>query len=173
MRVIGLMSGTSADGVDAALVCVGRRRAGLGVRLEAFRQVAYPPAVRRRLLSAADGAPIGAAELAALGRDVGERHAAAVAGLCRQARTPLAAIDLVGCHGHTLHHDPGRGRVTMQIGEAALVAVRTGITTIADFRPADVAAGGEGAPSYRPRTPGCFAIRAGDVRFRTSGASAT
>jgi anhydro-N-acetylmuramic acid kinase len=145
MRVIGLMSGTSADGVDAALVRVRRRAAGLAVRLEAFRQVAYPLALRRRLLAAADGAPIGAAELAALGRDVGERQAAAMSGLCRQTRTPLTAIDLVGCHGHTLHHDPARG-VTMQIGDAALVAVRTGITTIADFRPADVAAGGEGAP---------------------------
>jgi len=146
MRVIGLMSGTSADGIDAALVRVGRRRAGFVVRLAAFRHVAYPPAVRRRVRLAADGAPIGAAELATLGREVGERQAAAVVGLCRQARSSLAAIDLVGCHGHTLHHDPSRGHVTMQIGEAALVAVRTGITTIADFRPADVAAGGEGAP---------------------------
>jgi len=134
MRVIGLMSGTSADGIDAALVRVGRRGVGLAVRLEAFRHVAYPPAVRRRLLAAADGAAIGAAEL---GRDVGERHAAAVIGLCRRSRTPLAAIDLVSCHGHTLHHDPARGRVTMQIGDAALVAVRTGITTIADFRGAN------------------------------------
>lgn len=140
------MSGTSADGLDAALVRVGRRAVGLAVKLEAFRHVAYPPAVRRRLLAAADGAPIGAAELAALGRDIGERQAAAVTGLCRQARTPLASIDLVGCHGHTLHHDPERGRVTLQVGEPALVAVRTGITTVADFRPADVAAGGEGAP---------------------------
>ena len=112
MRVIGLMSGTSADGIDAALVRVGRRGVGLAVRLEAFRHVAYPPAVRRRLL-------------------------AAVIGLCRRSRTPLAAIDLVGCHGHTLHHDPARGRVTIQIGEAALVAVRTGIATIADFRDAN------------------------------------
>src|SRR6185369_2719340 len=103
-------------------------------------------AVRRRLLAAADGAAIGAAELAALGRDVGEREAAAVVGICRATRTPLAAIDLVGCHGHTLHHDPTRGRVTLQVGEPALVAIRTGITTVADFRPADVAAGGEGAP---------------------------
>ena len=63
------MSGTSADGIDAALVRVGRRGVGLAVRLEVFRHVAYPPAVRRRLPATADGAPIGAAEL---GRDVGE-----------------------------------------------------------------------------------------------------
>jgi anhydro-N-acetylmuramic acid kinase len=146
MRVIGLMSGTSADGVDAALVRVGRRGNGLTARLEAFRYVAYPSALRQRLLAAADGARIDAAELALLDRDVGGRQAAAVTGLCRRTGTALATIDLVGCHGHTVHHDPTRGRVTMQIGEPALVAVRTGITTIADFRPADVAAGGEGAP---------------------------
>jgi anhydro-N-acetylmuramic acid kinase len=146
MRIICLMSGTSADGVDAALVRVGRRRDRLTARLEAFRQVAYSPATRRRLLEAAGGAPVGAAELAALGRVVGERQTAAVAALCRHAKLSLTAIDLVGCHGHTLHHDPKPGRVTLQVGDAALIAVRTGITTIADFRPADVAAGGEGAP---------------------------
>jgi len=144
MRVIGLMSGTSADGIDAALVRVGRRGVGLAVRLEAFRHVAYPPAVRRRLL-------------------------AAVIGLCRRSRTPLAAIDLVGCHGHTLHHDPARGRVTIQIGEAALVAVRTGITTLADFRPADVGAGGGGGSAnptllamLRQRLPG-VTVRVSDA----------
>lgn len=146
MRVIGLMSGTSADGIDAALIAVGRRGAGLTARLEAFRHVAYASPVRQRLLAAADGAAIGAAELAILGREVGERQAAAVSGLCRQARVSLGEIDLVGCHGHTLHHDPSGDRATLQVGEAAIVAVRTGITTIADFRPADVAAGGEGAP---------------------------
>jgi anhydro-N-acetylmuramic acid kinase len=146
MRVIGLMSGTSADGVDAALVRVARRGPGLSARLEGFRHVAYLPAMRRRLLGAADGAPIGVAELAILGREVGERQAAAVIGICRATKTTLAAIDLVGCHGHTLHHDPSGDRVTLQIGEAAAIAVRTGITTVADFRPADVAAAGEGAP---------------------------
>jgi anhydro-N-acetylmuramic acid kinase len=146
MRIVGLMSGTSADGIDAALVRIGRRGDRLTARLEAFRQVAYPPAVRKRLLTAAGGARVGAGELAALARDVGERQASAVTGLCRSVGVALATIDLVGCHGHTLHHDPKAARVTLQIGDAALVAVRTGITTIADFRPADVAAGGEGAP---------------------------
>jgi anhydro-N-acetylmuramic acid kinase len=140
------MSGTSADGVDAALVSIRRRGAALSARLEAFRQFAYPAAMRRHLLAAAEGAPLGAGALAALGRDVGERQAAAVIALCRRAGVSRSAIDLVGCHGHTLHHDPKRGRVTLQVGDAALVAVRTGITTVSDFRSADVAAGGEGAP---------------------------
>lgn len=146
MRVIGLMSGTSADGIDAALVEVRRRGGGLGACLEAFRHLAYAPHLRRRLLAAADGAALGAAELAGLGWEIGEGQAVAVRGVCAKARIPVSAVDLVGCHGHTLHHDPRDARVTWQIGEAAVVAVRTGITTVADFRPADVAAGGEGAP---------------------------
>lgn len=146
MRVIGLMSGTSADGIDAALVAVRRRRGGLDARLEAFRHLAYAPELRRRLLGASDGAALGAEELAILGREIGERQAAAVRGLCAKASIPTSAVDLVGCHGHTVHHDPSGARVTLQIGEAAVVAVRTGITTVADFRPADVAAAGEGAP---------------------------
>lgn len=146
MRVIGLMSGTSADGIDAALVTVRRRGGGLGARLEAFRQLAYSSHLRRGLLAAADGAALDAAQLASLGWEIGERQAVAVRGVCAMARIPTSAVDLVGCHGHTLHHDPRDARVTWQIGEAAVVAVRTGITTIADFRPADVAAGGEGAP---------------------------
>jgi anhydro-N-acetylmuramic acid kinase len=146
MRVIGLMSGTSADGIDAALVTVRRRGGGLDARLEAFRHLAYAPELRRRLLDAADGALLSAEEFAILGRKIGQRQAAAVRGLCAKAAIPTSAVDLVGCHGHTLHHDPSGARVTWQIGEAAVVAVRTGITTVADFRSADVAAGGEGAP---------------------------
>jgi anhydro-N-acetylmuramic acid kinase len=146
MRVIGLMSGTSADGIDAALVTVRRRGGGLDARLEAFRHLAYAPELRRRLLGAADGARFRAEDFATLGREIGECHAAAVRGLCAKAAIPTSAVDLVGCHGHTLHHDPATAQVSMQIGEAAVVAVRTGITTVADFRPADVAAGGEGAP---------------------------
>lgn len=146
MRVIGLMSGTSADGIDAALVAVRRKGLDLAARLEAFRHLAYPSELRRRLLDAADGASLRAEDFAILGREIGECQAAAVRGLCAKAAIPTSAVDLVGCHGHTLHHDPSGARVTWQIGEAAVVAVRTGITTVADFRPADVAAGGQGAP---------------------------
>ena len=146
MRVMGLMSGTSTDGIDAALVTVRRRGVGLDARFEAFRHLAYTPQLRRRLLGAADGAALGAAELAALGWQIGARQAAAVRALCAQAGIPASSVDLVGSHGHTVHHDPSGAGVTWQIGEAAVVAVRTGITTVADFRPADVAARGEGAP---------------------------
>ncbi len=143
LRVIGLMSGTSCDGVDAAVVRVRRRGDALRATLESFATTKYTPAMRRRLLRVAGGAAVPAAEVAALGGALGERFAAAVSTIRRQHAQP---IDLVGCHGHTVHHDPVHARVTLQLGEAAIVAVQTGITTVADFRPADVAAGGEGAP---------------------------
>lgn len=146
MRVIGLMSGTSADGVDAALVEVRRRAGGVAARLVALESVPYPTPLRRRLLAAASGTALGAGEVALLGQLLGERFADAVRAVCRRARVASGAVDLVGCHGHTLHHDPAGARVSLQVGEAAIIAVGTGITTVADFRPADVAAGGEGAP---------------------------
>ncbi len=138
------MSGTSSDGVDAALVSVQRRGSAIDAVFERSASVPYAPAMRRRLLRAAGGGAVSAAELAALGRALGERFAAVVSSVARRAGS--RPIDLVGCHGHTVHHDPSGERVTLQLGEAAIVAVSTGITTVADFRPADVAAGGEGAP---------------------------
>jgi anhydro-N-acetylmuramic acid kinase len=144
LRVIGLMSGTSCDGVDAAVVRVRRHGTALRATLETFATTPYTPAMRRRLLRVAGGAAVPAAEIAALAGALGERFAAAVSALRRRARA--RSIDLVGCHGHTVHHDPTGARVTLQLGEAAIVAVRTGLTTVADFRPADVAAGGQGAP---------------------------
>src|SRR5579884_2994318 len=124
VRVIGLMSGTSLDGIDAALAEVSGRRPR--VRPLGFRTVALPRALRAQLLAAAEGAALDAATFAAL-------HVAPT------------TVALVGSHGHTLHHAPAAG-ATLQIGEPAVIAARTGITTIANFRPADVAAGGEGAP---------------------------
>src|SRR5579885_2587930 len=127
VRVIGLMSGTSLDGIDAALAEVRGRRPR--VRPLGFRTVPLPRALRTQLLAAAEGAALDAAALA----------------LCRALGVAPATVALVGSHGHTLHHAPAAG-ATLQIGEPAVIAARTGITTIANFRPADVAAGGEGAP---------------------------
>jgi anhydro-N-acetylmuramic acid kinase len=137
------MSGTSLDGIDAALVDVAGRRPR--VRLIGFRTTPYPAALRRELLAAAEGRPLDAGRFAALHVAVGARMADAVLALCRAQRVPPARVALVGSHGHTVHHAPSRG-VTWQIGEPAPIAVRTGITTVANFRTADVAAGGEGAP---------------------------
>jgi anhydro-N-acetylmuramic acid kinase len=142
MRVIGLMSGTSLDGIDAALLDV---RAGGRPRPLGFRTWPYPPALRRTLLAAAEGMPLGVDALGRLHVAVGERLAAAVLGLCRALRVSPRRVALIGSHGQTLHHAPRAG-VTLQIGAPAVIAARTGITTVADFRAADVAAGGEGAP---------------------------
>jgi anhydro-N-acetylmuramic acid kinase len=143
VHVIGLMSGTSVDGIDAALAEVTGRRPR--VQPLGFRTFPLPCALRERLLAAAEGARLDAAAFAALHVAMGERLATAALALCRALRVRPATVALVGSHGHTLHHAPGRG-CTLQIGEPAVIAARTGITTVANFRPADVAAGGEGAP---------------------------
>ena len=148
-RVAGLMSGTSADGVDVAIVDIDLR----GLRLLAFETVPYPPALRRRLFDLFDPDKACVADLCHLNFVLGEVFASALGRIARKNRIPLRSIDLIGSHGQTVYHDPegrrfGRRRVrsTLQIAEPAVIAERTGITTVADFRPRDVAAGGEGAP---------------------------
>jgi anhydro-N-acetylmuramic acid kinase len=143
VRVIGLMSGTSLDGVDAALVDIAGRRPT--VRPLGFRSWPFPPWLRRALLAAAEGRPLDAGAFARLHVAVGERLAAATLALCRTLRVSPETVALVGSHGQTVHHAPGVG-CTLQIGEPAVIATRTGITTVANFRPADVASGGQGAP---------------------------
>ncbi|HZP42389.1 MAG TPA: anhydro-N-acetylmuramic acid kinase [Candidatus Binatia bacterium] len=143
MLVIGLMSGTSLDGIDAALADVRGDRPSL--RPCGFRTTPYPPALRAALLDVAEGGRRSAAELARLDVAVGERLADAALALCRALRVSPARVALVGSHGQTIHHDPRAG-TTVQIGSPAVIAARTGITTVARFRNADVAAGGEGAP---------------------------
>jgi anhydro-N-acetylmuramic acid kinase len=143
MRVIGLMAGTSLDGIDAALVDVVGRRPQ--VRPLGFRSWSYPPKLRRQLLAAAEGEPLDAGTLARLNVAVGERFARAALDLCRALRVAPRTVALVGSHGQSIHHAAHAG-ATLQIGEPSVIAVRTGITTVANFRTADVAAGGEGAP---------------------------
>src|SRR5436190_3027142 len=140
------MSGTSADGIDAALVEIqsgtrGRPR----VRTIAATTFPYPAAFRTRLLELPD---VKALDLARLDVEVGERLAAAVLRLLSRAKFRAADVDFVASHGHTAAHLPARGGAgaTLQIGQPAVIAERTGIPTVADFRPRDVAAGGEGAP---------------------------
>lgn len=137
---LGLLSGTSADGVDAALV---RFRDGERPRLLAYRSVPMPDAVRSEILSAED-ARLGA--IADLHYRLGHLFADAAAEVVSAAGV---APDFVGTHGQTVFHrsrEAGRPAVTLQIGCASVIAARVGAITVADFRPADVAAGGEGAP---------------------------
>jgi len=133
---LGLMSGTSLDGIDVALVETdGRERVVPGPALT----VAYPADFRERLRAVLGGGDAVAKVEAELTR----LHAEAVEDFRR--RNPGTAIDVVGFHGHTILHRPAERR-TWQIGDGALLARRLGIDVVADFRCADVAAGGEGAP---------------------------
>jgi anhydro-N-acetylmuramic acid kinase len=149
MRVVGLMSGTSADGVDAAVVEISSRK----VRLLAFDTFAYPAALRRKILGLCRPESARLDTICHYNSVLGEVFADAVIKLCSNNGISLSSIDLIGSHGQTIYHQPsGRRyggktiRSTLQIGEPSVIAQRTGITTVADFRPRDMAAGGEGAP---------------------------
>jgi len=150
MIVAGVMSGTSADGIDVALVRILRRGSGLRLRLVAHRHFPYPNAVRQAILAAMDARSASAADLARLNALLGELYAGTIRRTLEQQRIKA---DLIGCHGQTLYHqgDPARflgTRVTTtwQTGEAAIVAARLGVPVVSDFRPADMAVGGKGAP---------------------------
>jgi anhydro-N-acetylmuramic acid kinase len=143
------MSGTSADGVDAAIVDIGPR----GAHLVAFETFPHPPDLRRRIFNLFNPAAARIDDLCHLNFVLGEVFAAAVVRLAERSGVPLTSIDLIGSHGQTVYHiSEGRRfgrrviRSTLQIGEPSIIAERTGITTVADFRPRDIAAGGEGAP---------------------------
>jgi len=148
VRVIGLMSGTSADGVDAALVEWPDDAAARPFRLVAFAASPFDAALQDRIHVLAAGrlaARDVLRELAALDVLLAERFAAAAAAVAREAGVPLDAVDAIASHGQTVAHHPEL-RATLQIGDPSLIAERTGVTTVADFRPRDLAAGGEGAP---------------------------
>lgn len=143
MRVAGLISGTSADGIDVAVVDITEK-----IQVVATRTVPYPAEVRYAILSVSN-ATTHTATIARLNFLLGDLFAEAL----MQTGVPLATIELIGSHGQTIFHEGepveflGRKLAsTLQIGEAAVIAARTGIETIADFRPSDIAAGGKGAP---------------------------
>lgn len=153
MIVAGLMSGTSADGIDVALVKITKNpKVGAPkLKLLAFESFPYNKKLRTAVLQAMDAASISAAEMARLHWRLGEVYADAV--LQTQKRHPKLHIDLVGCHGQTIYHQ-GKAekylgqplRCTWQLGEASVVAAETSVPVVADFRPADMAVGGQGAP---------------------------
>ena len=184
-RVIGLISGTSVDGIDAALVDVVGSQTDLKIELVAGRTFPYPPKLRSQILSVCGGSALSMAELAEL--DDAIANSFAIAALTIQAE--YAKAELIGSHGQTVYHRPtrkkgemGRGGdgergrwgdgerggegdgemgrfsadsspipsaemgYSLQLGRGALIAALTGITTVSNFRAADIAAGGQGAP---------------------------
>jgi anhydro-N-acetylmuramic acid kinase len=143
VRVAGLISGTSVDGIDVAVVDIGET-----IEVVANATIPYPADVREAILSVSNAATQ-TAMIARLNFLLGELFAEALG----STGVPLDTIELIGSHGQTIFHEGepveffGRKIAsTMQIGEAAVIAERTGIETIADFRPSDIAAGGKGAP---------------------------
>ena len=142
-RAVGLISGTSADGIDAALVEITNGAVPhYEVRAGATSALA---ADLRRDIFALFAADASLDELCRVNVALGEVFAAAALELVAQAGLTPTDIDLIGSHGQTVRHLPAAG-ATLQIGEPAVIAARTGIVTVADFRPADMAHGGEGAP---------------------------
>lgn len=152
MKVVGLMSGTSADGIDAALVNIVRRGGRPIITPIAFSTVPYPRALQQRVVDLSLHGQV--AEICHMNAYLGELFAEAALKVIRAAKHQPGDIHAIGSHGQTIHHLPkgrresgvGLIRSTLQIGEPAVIAERTGITTVANFRPRDMAAGGEGAP---------------------------
>ena len=150
MTVAGIMSGTSADGIDVALVRISLGPQGSKIKLLAHHAVPYSRQLRAVVLASMDAKSISTAELARLNWHLGIAYADAV----RQTlKKHPARIDLVGCHGQTVYHQPNpvlhAGRkfaCTWQIGEMAMLAAEIGVPVVSNFRPADMVAGGQGAP---------------------------
>jgi anhydro-N-acetylmuramic acid kinase len=153
MKVIGLMSGTSADGIDAALTEIKGRGGETKIKLIAFETYPFPRKVRKMILDASDPKTARVDRICQLNFYLGELFADAALRIAEKSGLGIRKVDLIGSHGQTIHHLPqekkeGRYKIrsTLQVGEPSIIAERTGLTTVADFRPRDIAAGGEGAP---------------------------
>lgn len=177
--MLGMMSGTSADGIDAAIVQIQGAPPHLVAHLEAHHHATFRPKVREAILRLANGGATTTGEISQLNFALGEEFARAAIAGCKISRVPLRRIALIGSHGQTIFHQGagapflGRHKVasTLQIGETSVIAARTGIPTIGDFRTADMAAGGQGAPLvpfvdyllYRDEERGRVALNIGGV----------
>lgn len=160
-RIIGLMSGTSLDAVDVAMVRIQKHGVNAVVRLEAFRSYPYPPKVRAVVRELFDPKKARIDDICRYDFIIGEVFAAAVLKLLEETNKKATSVDLVASAGQTIWHDPELSivnadvdwidhpiatRSTFAIGQSAVIAERTGIITIGDLRVRDVAAGGQGAP---------------------------
>jgi anhydro-N-acetylmuramic acid kinase len=156
-RVIGLISGTSVDGIDAALVDISGTDLDIHVKLVAGATYPYPTDVRERILAVCAGAAISMVELA----ELDDAIALAFAQAAQNIQIGHEGASLIGSHGQTVYHRPPHGRwgegesggqgrnkigYTLQLGRGAVIAYLTGMTTVSNFRVADIAAGGHGAP---------------------------
>ena len=178
-RIAGIMSGTSLDGIDVAIIDI----TGKKVTTQAHASIPYTPSVRSRIL-AISNANCYTGEVSQLNFELGELYAKAVAETCRRHSIPLESLQLIGSHGQTIFHK-GRGAnpSTLQIGEASVIAERLGVPVVSDFRTRDIAAGGQGAPLvplvdyllFRSATKSRIALNIGgiaNITFLPKGATA-
>jgi anhydro-N-acetylmuramic acid kinase len=151
--LIGLNSGTSADGIDAVLVRVTGIAGETRIRERAFLHVPYPRGLREHLIANSAPGCSSVDEICRLNALLAGLFAEAAQHVARKAKVPLAKVDVIGSHGQTVHHLPrgqtmfGRtARSTLQLGDPTMIAALTGVPTVGNFRSADIALGGEGAP---------------------------
>jgi anhydro-N-acetylmuramic acid kinase len=152
-RIIGLMSGTSADGVDAAMVSISGQGRATRVSVLAFITRPFSPVLRSEILTACDAERARVDRLCVLNVALAEEYALAARAVADRADVPLEEVAAIACHGQTVWHQPQpmqcgeqAYRGTLQLGAPAVLAARTGCTVVSDFRSADMAAGGQGAP---------------------------
>ncbi|MBI4871078.1 MAG: anhydro-N-acetylmuramic acid kinase [Candidatus Riflebacteria bacterium] len=152
-RIVGLMSGTSADGVDACVAEIEGTGPGLKWKLVAFESSPYPSDLKKAVLEASEVETARVDVICALNFVLGEFFAEAALKVVRAAGLKPAQVDLVASHGQTIHHLPNNrviagysSRSTLQIGEPSVIAERLGVPVVADLRVRDIAAGGLGAP---------------------------
>jgi anhydro-N-acetylmuramic acid kinase len=149
MLVIGLMSGTSCDGIDAALVRVQGEGYNLSVELFGEQCISYEEPLKQEILAVAEGKAISAEAFATLDQAIGFAFAESALALIQQAGFSPKDITLIGSHGQTVHHQPPTDSAigfSLQLGSGTIIAQQTGISTVSNFRAADMALGGQGAP---------------------------
>ena len=143
MKVIGLISGTSTDGIDAALVDIKGKGLNSRLKLIAYKTYPYPKGLKERIIEASTKGKVD--EICHLNFYLGELFADAAKAIVKGAKVKMEDIGLIGSHGQTIYHIPDAKREgkfsirsTMQIAEPSVIAERTGITVVADFRPRDI-----------------------------------
>jgi len=153
MLVLGMMSGTSADGIDSALVKISGASPNLKIKLLGHVKQNFPPQIRKEILRVAEQNLLAPGEFSQLHARLGQIYAEAALHACKKLKISPRRVDLIGNHGQTIFHQGqqadflgAKTASTLQIGDGSTIAARTGITTVSDFRPADIALGGQGAP---------------------------
>ena len=150
MLAVGLMSGTSLDGIDAVLCEVNGKGKSTKIKQLAFETYPLPNEVKKKIEACAANEAVEMAMITSLNFELGELFGDAVLNLCKNYDLPIEHLDFVASHGQTLYHQPDATEEymasTLQMGESALIAAKCGCPVVSDFRTMDMAVGGQGAP---------------------------